>query len=246
MAELVFLAWIVGSPIVGFIGRKRRGGFWGVFFFSVALTPLVISLALLLTRPKPALSTVVKRTVLVSPATAEIRPVTVEIDPIAGWLPRLTLTTLVIVWAGVVLLFTLVYWKVGINALANERSTPVTFGSALELSIDVATLGFNAAPTTDMPPLIPACERLVVMMLLVMTISARHGRPGPRYRTRAVRDGRARDARPRHRGVAVAAAGASGGSAGAWCATRARVDTRDGRLDRVVLRNSFAFRRARP
>jgi hypothetical protein len=171
MAELAFLAWIVGSPIVGFLGRRRRGGFWGVFFFSIALTPLVISLALLLTRPKPALSTVIRRTALVPSATAEIRPVTVEIDPIAGWLPRLTLTTLVIVWAGVVLLFTLVYWKVGINALANERSTPVTFGSALELSIDVATLGFNAAPTTDMPPLIPACERLVVMMLLVMTIS---------------------------------------------------------------------------
>ena len=43
--------WVALSTIVGVFGRKRKLGFWGFFFLSLALSPLLTFLALLLTSP---------------------------------------------------------------------------------------------------------------------------------------------------------------------------------------------------
>lgn len=48
---LFFLLIIVLSVLVGFIGMNRKFGFWGYFFASVALTP-VIGLLLVLASGK--------------------------------------------------------------------------------------------------------------------------------------------------------------------------------------------------
>jgi hypothetical protein len=44
---MLFAAWLIGAILIGFFGRKLRFGFWGYFFASVLLTP-VIGLLLLL------------------------------------------------------------------------------------------------------------------------------------------------------------------------------------------------------
>jgi hypothetical protein len=46
---LIFLAL---SVIIGFLGRKRRFGFWGYFFLSMLLTPVVGFLTLIAAIPK--------------------------------------------------------------------------------------------------------------------------------------------------------------------------------------------------
>jgi len=44
------LLWLSTSLVVGYIGRKRALGFWGVFLFSLAFSPAVGLLALLVAR----------------------------------------------------------------------------------------------------------------------------------------------------------------------------------------------------
>lgn len=44
-------AWIVLAIIIGFFGRNRRFRFWGYFFASVLLTPIVGILLLLAAIP---------------------------------------------------------------------------------------------------------------------------------------------------------------------------------------------------
>lgn len=48
MLELIPFA-IVASVIIGFVGRHRRMGFWGLTFCSILLTPLVGLIILLVT-----------------------------------------------------------------------------------------------------------------------------------------------------------------------------------------------------
>jgi hypothetical protein len=43
--------WVLGSMIVGFLGRKQRFGFWGYFFGSMMLTPIVGLLMLIAATP---------------------------------------------------------------------------------------------------------------------------------------------------------------------------------------------------
>jgi phosphate/sulfate permease len=38
---LMLIAWIIGSVIIGFIGSDRSIGFWGAFFLSLLLSPLI-------------------------------------------------------------------------------------------------------------------------------------------------------------------------------------------------------------
>lgn len=45
------LAWLVGAMIIGFFGRRYRFGFWGYFFASILLTPIVGLLLLLAAVP---------------------------------------------------------------------------------------------------------------------------------------------------------------------------------------------------
>ena len=37
---MVFILYLIGSAVVGFLGSMRRVGFWGGFFASLAFTPL--------------------------------------------------------------------------------------------------------------------------------------------------------------------------------------------------------------
>lgn len=48
---IVLLFFLVGSIIVGFLGRQCRFGFWGHFFASVLLTPVVGLLLVLAAGP---------------------------------------------------------------------------------------------------------------------------------------------------------------------------------------------------
>jgi hypothetical protein len=55
--------WLVGSMLIGFLGRNYRFGFWGYFFASILFTPIIALLMLLAAVPrKPRVQTkVVKR-----------------------------------------------------------------------------------------------------------------------------------------------------------------------------------------
>ncbi len=43
--------WILGAIVVGFLGRRQRLGFWGYFFGSIILTPVVGMLMLIAATP---------------------------------------------------------------------------------------------------------------------------------------------------------------------------------------------------
>jgi hypothetical protein len=47
---LIFL-WLFLSLIVGFFGRNRKLGFWGYFFSSIVLTPIIGLLFVLASDP---------------------------------------------------------------------------------------------------------------------------------------------------------------------------------------------------
>lgn len=40
MATLIPI-WLVSAIIIGFLGRKQRFGYWGYFFASILLTPII-------------------------------------------------------------------------------------------------------------------------------------------------------------------------------------------------------------
>jgi len=46
------LIMVALSIVIGFLGRKRRFGFWGYFFLSMLLTPVVGLLTLIAAIPK--------------------------------------------------------------------------------------------------------------------------------------------------------------------------------------------------
>ncbi len=45
------LVWIVGSVIIAYFGRHLRFGFWGYFFASILLTPIIGLLLLIAAIP---------------------------------------------------------------------------------------------------------------------------------------------------------------------------------------------------
>lgn len=47
-----FLLCVTASLVLGWLGRRRTFGFWGYFFCSLALTPLVGVVALLASPPR--------------------------------------------------------------------------------------------------------------------------------------------------------------------------------------------------
>ncbi len=44
--------WLLGAILVGFFGRNKRFGFWGYFFSSILLTPVIGLLLLLAAIPR--------------------------------------------------------------------------------------------------------------------------------------------------------------------------------------------------
>jgi hypothetical protein len=43
--------WIAGAILIGFLGRNQRFGFWGYFFASIMLTPIIGLLILIAATP---------------------------------------------------------------------------------------------------------------------------------------------------------------------------------------------------
>lgn len=48
----LFLGWIIFSFVVGFIGSGRKIGFWGAFFISLLLSPLIGLIITLISKSK--------------------------------------------------------------------------------------------------------------------------------------------------------------------------------------------------
>ena len=51
MIEYLVIAWILGSLIIALFGSRFRFGFWGYFFGSLLLTPIIGLLLLLAAIP---------------------------------------------------------------------------------------------------------------------------------------------------------------------------------------------------
>jgi len=47
----VLVVYILLSFVVGFLGRRRRIGFWGFFFLSLIVTPLMTSIFIFVAAP---------------------------------------------------------------------------------------------------------------------------------------------------------------------------------------------------
>jgi hypothetical protein len=52
-APLFWVLYAIGAVIVGVAGRQRRIGFVGFLLLALLLTPPLVLLILILTRPKP-------------------------------------------------------------------------------------------------------------------------------------------------------------------------------------------------
>lgn len=50
---LLIVAYVLLAAVVGFFGRKRAAGFTGNFVLSLILTPVIMSLVLMLGTPRP-------------------------------------------------------------------------------------------------------------------------------------------------------------------------------------------------
>lgn len=51
MTHYIFIAWLVGSLVIALFGSRYRFGFWGYFFGSVLLSPIVGFLLLMAAIP---------------------------------------------------------------------------------------------------------------------------------------------------------------------------------------------------
>jgi len=47
----LILLWLIGAVVIAFFGQRRRFGFWGYFFASVLLTPIIGLLLLIAAVP---------------------------------------------------------------------------------------------------------------------------------------------------------------------------------------------------
>lgn len=52
MSPQLIAAYVIGSALVGFVGRRRRIGFVGFFVVSLLVTPFVSLILLFITTPR--------------------------------------------------------------------------------------------------------------------------------------------------------------------------------------------------
>ncbi len=50
---IYMILWLVGCLIAGWMGRKRRLGFWGNLIVALFVSPLLVIVILILTHPDP-------------------------------------------------------------------------------------------------------------------------------------------------------------------------------------------------
>ncbi|HKB11597.1 MAG TPA: hypothetical protein VKD69_13130 [Vicinamibacterales bacterium] len=158
------IAWTLIAALIGYFGRDRRGGFWGFFFFSLLLSPLVAGLALILggRNRQAAAVEAERRRVRTVTSSAGITASTAGASTSAGFLGIAKL------WVGSIFLFAVLYWLVfGFNF--------TSAGSALYLSIQIGTFGFNAQVPPDTNPVVLqvlfALQRLSVLALITLAVS---------------------------------------------------------------------------
>jgi hypothetical protein len=53
VTPILVAVYILLCLVVGFVGRQRAFGFWGFFFFSMLVTPVIGTLALIGGTPYP-------------------------------------------------------------------------------------------------------------------------------------------------------------------------------------------------
>lgn len=51
MTVIGTLLWVVLSLVLAYLGRRARIGFWGVFFCSILISPLLMAIGLFLSSP---------------------------------------------------------------------------------------------------------------------------------------------------------------------------------------------------
>lgn len=160
----ILIAWILGSLVIGYLGRKRRAGFWGTFFFSLLFSPIVGALAWLLAAPSSQEKDKQRRAVKVAiakqtAAVPKTRQATVATVATAFLVPWLVM--------------------VGIFAVAYAFMIPGGTGAAdwergLELSLDMATIGLSGSAgggAAGLLRVLMSIERLIVLLLLATAVT---------------------------------------------------------------------------
>jgi hypothetical protein len=160
----VVLLWLFASAVVAYAGRHGRGGFWGTFFFSLLLSPLVGALAVIVTGPSRKSRKLHARARALSIAGHQLPPAVAAVQAtdrsvMSVW------WTLLFSWIAVILVFTVVF------KVAESASNDAGFREAFEISFDTATFGIvgtNIGSGEISTRVLIAIERLIVIVLLIM------------------------------------------------------------------------------
>ncbi|HEX3126522.1 MAG TPA: hypothetical protein VH394_04270 [Thermoanaerobaculia bacterium] len=47
---MLAVLWVIGSAVVGYLGRHREFGFWGFFLASLLVSPVIVLVVLLVSK----------------------------------------------------------------------------------------------------------------------------------------------------------------------------------------------------
>lgn len=164
----IIIAWIVASLVIAYFGRRRTGGFWGMLFFSLILSPLLGLLALIIAGPsKKALAEQRSERIRVEERTRTTG--TAPASGTAGVSPERSIwRTFAGPWILLVVVFALLYW---ITAGAGRQYG--AFAYALSLSVEAGTLGLVGGG--DHVPhgtvrFLAAVQRMGVLLILAAVV----------------------------------------------------------------------------
>ena len=153
--------WTLASLFVGFLGRKRRFGFWGYSVFAFIFTPLVAAVALLFAAPRRP--KVVAKPPLSRTAAATIGRAAAPVRGSVSFLP--IVTRLVIGWALIIVVSGAVL-KIfgGMEAKAGAQ-----------FSLETATFARTETERLQQNPMLEMAvvnlERVFVLLLFAWAIS---------------------------------------------------------------------------
>lgn len=167
----ILIPWILTSLLLAYLGRRRRGGFWGMLFFSLIFTPLLGLLALILAGPsareKQRQQVAVARARNGGVSAHPARPGrALDMSPM-----RVVVHAFLGPWFVLLVGFALIYWFLG-----GLRTTPSALYYAGYVSLEMATFGLVGATSavTQAPEglmrIAMAAERLGVLLLLAAVL----------------------------------------------------------------------------
>ncbi len=152
----VLAPWILLSLAVGFLGRLSRGGFWGMFVFSMLFTPLVGGLAVLLAGPSGrSRKTAAQKQAGVRRAGAAVQRRGESLSAGPVW------RSLVIIWLVVVAVFGVLFM------LVDSTTLQAGFG----ISLDAATFrisGTNLGNGSSTTRALIGLEGFLVLVLVAL------------------------------------------------------------------------------